>query len=127
VPEGKDQRYRDSAQALLNMVKLLHDSGIPLVSGTDGLPGFTLHRELELYEAAGIAPADVLRIATLGAARVMKRDRENGSVSPGKLADLLLVDGDPARRISDIRRTVLVIKDGNVYDPAALYRAIGVH
>jgi imidazolonepropionase-like amidohydrolase len=127
VPEGKDQRYRDSAQALLRMVKLLHDSGIPLVSGTDALAGFTLHRELELYVEAGISAPEVLRIATLGAAQVMKRDRDNGSVSVGKFADLLLIDGDPARRISDIRRTSLVIKDGNVYEPTALYRSIGVH
>jgi imidazolonepropionase-like amidohydrolase len=127
VPEGKDQRYRDSAQALLRMVKLLHDAGIPLVSGTDALAGFTLHRELELYVEAGIPAPEVLRIATLGAAQVMKRDRDNGSVSVGKFADLLLIDGDPARRISDIRRTSLVIKNGNVYEPAALYRSIGVH
>ncbi|HEY6644203.1 amidohydrolase family protein [Povalibacter sp.] len=127
VPAGKDQRFRDSAQALLRMIKLLHDAGIPLVPGTDSLPGFTLHRELELYVAAGIPAPEVLRIATLGAAQAMKRDRDNGSVSVGKLADLVLVDGDPARTISDIRRTSLVIKDGNVYDPAALYRSIGVH
>ena len=56
----------------------------------------------------------------------MKRDKELGTVAPGKLADLILVDGDPATRISDIRRVVLTVKDGVVYDPAALYRSIGV-
>ena len=127
VPEGKDQLYRDSAKALLKMIKLLHDSGIPLVSGTDALAGFTLHRELELYAAAGIPAPEVLRIATLGSARAMKRDRENGSIAAGKFADLVIVDGDPARKISDIRRMTLVIKDGKIYEPAALYRSIGVH
>jgi imidazolonepropionase-like amidohydrolase len=51
---------------------------------------------------------------------------ELGSVEPGKLADLVLVEGNPAERIGDIRRVSLVVKDGSVYDPAALYRSIGV-
>lgn len=126
IPDGKDQLYRDSAQALLRMVKRLYDAGVPLVAGTDAMPGFTLHRELELYAQAGIPTQEVLRIATIGAARVMKQDRNAGSVAPGKLADLILVDGDPARNISDIRRTSLVIKNGDVFDPAALYRSVGV-
>jgi len=126
VPEGKDERYRESAKALLRMVKMLYEAGVPLVAGTDAMPGFALHRELELYAEAGIPPAEVLRIATIGAARVMKRDGELGSIAPGKLADLILVDGNPTQRISDIRRATLVIKDGNVYQPEALYRSIGV-
>ena len=126
VPEGKDQRYQDSLQALLRMIKVLHDAGITLVPGTDAMPGFGMHRELELYEKAGIPAPEVLRMATIGAARVMKRDKELGSIAPGKLADLVLVDGDPAQRVADIRHTSLVIKDGNIYEPAALYKSIGV-
>ncbi len=126
VPEGKDARYHESQRATLRMTKLLYDSGIPIVAGTDGLPGFTLHRELELYAQAGISAPEVLRIATLGAARVARKDQELGSITPGKLADLVLVDGDPAKRISDVRRPVLVIKDGAIYEPAALYKALGV-
>ena len=126
VPEGKDRRYRDSFQALLRMVKLLDDDGVRIVAGTDGLAGFTLHRELELYVEAGLAPARVLQIATLGGARVMKRDAELGSVAVGKQADLLLVEGDPVAHISDIRRATLVVKGGTVYSPAAVYQALGV-
>ena len=126
VPEGKDARYHESQLATLRMTKLLYDSGITIVAGTDDLAGFTLHRELELYANAGISPPEVLRIATLGAARVARRDQELGSIAPGKLADLVLVDGDPARRISDIRRPTLVIKNGIFYEPAALYKALGI-
>ncbi|MBB6093628.1 imidazolonepropionase-like amidohydrolase [Povalibacter uvarum] len=126
VPEGQDQRFKDSAAALLHMVKRLYDAGIPIVAGTDAMPGFTLHRELELYVKAGIPAPDALRIATLGSAKVMKRDSQLGSVAPGKLADLLIIDGDPARNISDVRNTSLVIKDGNLYDPKALYGQMGV-
>jgi len=126
IPEGKDQQYRAAGEALLHMVKRLYDANITLVAGTDNLPGFTLHRELEMYVQAGIPAADVLRIATLNGARVLKRDAELGSIAAGKLADLILVDGDPARRIGDIRNTDLVIKDGKLYEPAALYRSFGV-
>lgn len=126
VPEGKDATYRRSFEQLLSMIKLLYDSGITIVAGTDSMAGFSLHRELELYARAGIPPADVLRIATIGAARVMKRDNELGTIEQGKLADMILVDGDPTRNISDIRRVSLVMKDGNIYEPAALYRTIGV-
>ncbi len=126
VPEGKDERYRESTKALLRMIKMLYDAGVPLVAGTDSFAGFALHRELELYAEAGIPPAEVLRIATIGAARVLKRDRELGSIAPGKLADLILVDGNPTERISDIRRVSLVMKDGNLYEPEALYRSIGI-
>ena len=125
-PAEKVQRYRDSFRALQNLVRTLHDAGVTIVAGTDALAGFTLHRELELYVDAGIPAPEVLRIATLGAARVMKRDGELGSVAAGKLADMILVDGDPTKSISDIRRVLLTVKDGATYDPAKLYEAIGV-
>jgi Amidohydrolase family len=126
VPDGTDQRYRGSYQAMLRMLKKLYDGGQTIVAGTDGLAGFTLHRELENYVAAGIPAPRVLQLATLGAARVMKHDKESGSIAPQKAADLILVDGDPTARISDVRRVVTVIKDGTVYDAGALYQALGV-
>ena len=126
VPDGMDQRYRDSYQRMLDMLRALYDSGIPIVAGTDSLAGFALHRELELYVKAGIPAPKVLQLATLGAARVMKRDGEVGSIAPGKLADLLLIEGDPTRNISDIRRVRTVIRGGIVYQTADLDRALGV-
>jgi imidazolonepropionase-like amidohydrolase len=126
VPEGADQRYRDSFRQMLKMTQALFDAGVPIVAGTDSLAGFTLHRELELYVEAGIPAAKVLQLATLGASRVMKRDNDLGSIAPGKLADLILVAGDPAKRISDIRKVELVVKDGVVLSSADLCRAIGV-
>lgn len=126
VPEGMDERYRASYRKMLDLVAELHRSGVTIVAGTDALPGFALHRELELYSQAGIPNAEVLRIATLGAARVLNRDRDLGTIEEGKLADLIVVDGDPTRNMSDIRRIVTVIKNGEVFDPIALYAEVGV-
>jgi len=126
VPPGKDEQYRKSFKACLAMVKALYDNGIPIVAGTDAYAGFAMHRELELYVAAGIPAPAALFDATLGPARIMGRDKDLGSIVPGKLADFILVDGDPAARIADIRRVVLTVKGGVVYDPAEIYRSLGV-
>ncbi|MEA2462679.1 MAG: hypothetical protein QOJ98_426 [Acidobacteriota bacterium] len=126
VPEGMDEKYRASFRRMLDLVAELHRSGVTIVAGTDALPGFSLHRELELYVQAGIPNADVLRIATLTPAQILKRDRDLGTIEPGKLADFIIVDGDPTQNMSDIRRIVTVVKDGLVFDPDALYAAVGV-
>lgn len=126
VPDGMDGRYRESAGRLLDLVFELYRQGVRIVPGTDAMAGFALHRELELYERAGIPAPEVLRIATLGAAEVAGRDHILGSIEPGKLADLILVDGDPSVHVADIRNVDLVLKDGVLYDPAALYAALGV-
>jgi imidazolonepropionase-like amidohydrolase len=126
APKGKEDRYTKSYEWMKGIVKALHDHGIPIVAGTDELAGFSLHRELELYVESGIPAVDALRSATIVPARVMKRDKELGTVAPGKLADVILIDGDPTADIRNIRRVVLTVKDGAVYDPAKLYGEIGV-
>ncbi|HEY6136729.1 MAG TPA: amidohydrolase family protein [Thermoanaerobaculia bacterium] len=126
IPDGKDQQYRDAFKKMLELVALLHREGITIVAGTDDLAGFTLHRELESYVQAGIPPAEVLRIATLGAATVMHREKESGSVEAGKFADFVLVDGDPTTNIADIRKVRTIVKDGNIFDAAEIDRELGV-
>jgi len=126
APGVKDQLYKDSYAALLRMTKRLYDSGVPLVAGTDNVEGLMLHRELELWVKAGIPPEKVLQVATLGASKIVKADRELGSIEPGKRADLVLVSGDPVRHISDIRRCTLVIRNGAEFRSADLYAALGI-
>lgn len=126
VPAGMDQRYQDSFRQMLKMTKAFYNAGIPIVAGTDALAGFTLPRELELYEQAGIPSAKVLQLATLGAAHVMKRDQDLGSIAPGKLADMILVEGDPTVHVGDVRNVRTVVKGGVIYQSADLYRAVGV-
>jgi len=106
VPEGKEESFQRSFAALLAMLKILHEAGVPIVAGTDAPAGLVMHRELEIYTEAGLSPAEAIHTATLGPARVMKRDRTSGSIAPGKDADLIIVDGDPLADIRDLRRVV---------------------
>jgi imidazolonepropionase-like amidohydrolase len=96
------------------------------VAGTDGMAGFDLHRELELYVKAGIPADKVLQIATINTARYVKKDRDLGSITIGKMADILLVEGDPVLNISNIRKTRFVISGSSVFDAGRLYEAITI-
>ncbi|WP_150131399.1 amidohydrolase family protein [Caulobacter mirabilis] len=125
--DAERARYGQSYGRLLEMLKLLHDRGVPVVAGTDsGAASLALFHELELYVQAGLTPAQALRTATLGAAQVAGAADRLGSIEVGKAADLLLVEGDPERDIGDLRKGVLVMKDGVIFEPDALYRAVGI-
>jgi len=126
LTEQNAARYRAAYEKMVQFVGQLYRAGVPLEAGTDGIAGFTLHRELELYVRAGMVPAEALRIATWNGARFTGRLGELGSIEPGKRADLILIDGDPTANISDIRRISLVMKDGVTYLPSEVYEAIGV-
>jgi imidazolonepropionase-like amidohydrolase len=105
------------------LVKALYDHGIPVVAGTDmGFPGTSLARELELYVQGGLTPMQALQTATIAPARAMNLAKTTGSLDPGKQADLVLIDGDPLRQIRAVRRVQLVMKGGQLYDPAQMRR-----
>jgi Amidohydrolase family len=126
VPPGMDAHYRESFERMVQMIGVLYRSGVTIVAGTDGLSFIWLPREFELYVNSGISPAEVLRLDTLGAARVMKRDNEYGRIAPGYVADLILIDGDPTINISDIRKVRTILRGDRLYDSAALFQSMGV-
>ncbi|MGB6611343.1 MAG: amidohydrolase family protein [Acidobacteriaceae bacterium] len=123
---GMQETYRRSFQNMLAMIGMMYRAGIPIEDGTDEMPGFSLHRELELDVEAGLPPNRVLQDATVNAARIMSMDDELGSIVPGKLADLDLIAGDPVAKIANVRNVVLTIKDGNLYYPAELDATLGI-
>ncbi len=116
-----DQQRADSAY--LTLIRRLHAHGIPLIAGTDNSAGTTFRRELEMYERAGIPAPKVLQIATIDAARHMKDERDHGSVSVGKVADIIIVNGRPADRIGDLARIETVIRGGRLYKVSDLTSA----
>lgn len=117
--------YRASFRKLVQLVGRMHQAGVPIVAGTDG-SGLELVRELELYVDAGFTPAAALESATIVPARNVGADGHTGSIAVGKDADLLLVDGDPSRRIGDLRHAVTVMMDGKLMDAAKLRAAVGI-
>ncbi|MDR7070058.1 imidazolonepropionase-like amidohydrolase [Pseudoxanthomonas japonensis] len=124
--EEERLRYRESLDRLGQLFLRLHRDGVPMVAGTDGLVGVSMPFELETYVKAGLTPAEALHMATLGAARVTGAADQLGSIEVGKLADLVLIDGDPTVDITDIARTELVMKDGVLFDPDDLFIAAGM-
>ena len=105
-------------------------AGGTLIVGTDptgggGLvPGYSNQRALELLVEAGFTPLEAIRIGTLNGATYLGRADKVGSVAVGKQADLVVIDGNPAASIGDIRKVQLVFKRGIGYDPARIRDAL---
>ena len=107
------------------LVRALYDAGVPLLAGTDAPmrnspPGFGLHEELLELVRSGLTPGAALRSATYEPARYFRALDSLGTIAPGKLADLVLLDGDPLARIENAHRIAAVFTRGRVYDRKAL-------
>lgn len=88
------------------------------------LPGFGDQRNFELLIEAGFTPVEAIQIMTLNGARILGIDKELGSVAQGKLADLVVIKGDPIARPAEIRQTTIVFKNGVGYDSAKLLASV---
>ncbi len=126
VTDKNAEPFRKSYEKLLGMVKRMYDAGVPILAGSDDIAGFTLHRELELYVMTGMTPLQALQIATWNGAKYSQVLARTGSITVGKDADLILVDGDPAANISDVRKVGMTMKSGVMFYPAEVYEALGV-
>ena len=119
---------KEQAQYLGKNLRAICDAGIPVLAGTDTsvagvLLGVSSQAELALMVEGGLTPAEALRTATINAAKFLSREKEQGTVEAGKLADLVILDADPLADIRNIRKIHRVIKGGIVYDPAQLLTA----
>jgi imidazolonepropionase-like amidohydrolase len=124
--DAQRSQYKAAYAKMVEMVGALHKAGVRIIPGTDGFDGFLLDREFELWAKAGIANTDILYAATLGAASINHHDGQLGSLEPGKLADMVLINGDPSKDISALRHATWVMKDGVSYDTGKLYEQVGV-
>jgi hypothetical protein len=110
----------------LAIVGALHKEGIPIVAGTDQtVPGYSLHREMELYVLAGFTPMEAIQAATIVPARVMGLEKESGTVEKGKRGDLILINGNPLEDIHATRNVEYVITNGTMYHTAELWQSVG--
>jgi hypothetical protein len=124
-PEGVTRAdWRASFAKMEALVSKLYRAGVPIVAGTDG-GGLELARELELYVRAGLTPGEALQTATIVPARMVGADTATGSITVGKEADLVLVEGDPSKDISAVRQTKWVMSDGALMNADELREAAG--
>ena len=113
-------------QKNIAVVGALHKAGIPIVAGTDqAVPGYSLHREIELYVQAGFTPLEAIQAATIVPARAMHLEKDTGTVEKGKRGDLILINGDPLADIHNTRNVEYVITNGTMYHTAELWQSVG--
>ncbi|MBI4500440.1 MAG: amidohydrolase family protein [Gemmatimonadetes bacterium] len=116
--------FRKALQYEVAFVK----AGGLLAAGEDpsngNLPGFGDQRNYELYVEAGFTPAQAVQVMTANGAKVLGESDSLGTVTAGKLADLVVIDGDPVANPADIKKVVTVFKGGVGYDSAKLIASV---
>ena len=131
IPPNADSVGRAMLEKRLRQVAAMQRAGVHILTGTDAPlrnspPGFGLHEELALLVRGGMAPFDVLRSATLEPARYFGMLDSLGTIAPGKLADLLLLDANPLQDIRNTRRISAVVANGRLYAGAARERLLHI-
>jgi imidazolonepropionase-like amidohydrolase len=114
----------------LDIVRNLHQAGVPFLAGTDTpagvdvLPGFSLHLELLRFVAAGFTPLEALQTGTINPAKFLDKTSDFGTIEPGKVADLVLLDANPLDDIANTRKIEAVFANGRYYSRAQLDRIL---
>ena len=117
--ENDYQRFRTAYQKMSRFLKLFHDAGGVLLAGSatgESVPGLSLHREMLMMVELGLQPREVIEIVTRRNAEFLRKDKQLGTIAPGKLADIILVDRNPLADIKNIGTISLVMKDGKIID-----------
>ena len=117
--DSTDPQNEQRWTKVLQLTKMMHESGVKILSGSDlpnfGLvPGESLHHELRLLVEAGISPRDVIKIATRNGAEALDLINQTGTIEPGKQADILILFANPAEDIENTNRIDSVISNGKI-------------
>jgi imidazolonepropionase-like amidohydrolase len=128
--QNKDSIYLTLFPKGMALERAFAKAGGLLIAGTDPtggggvIPGFANQRQVELFVDAGFTPLEAITISTLNGAKYLGRDKRVGSLVVGKQADLVVINGNPAAAIADIRKVETVFKQGVGYDPAKLIASV---
>ena len=115
----------------LEVVGMLHKTGVPFLAGTDTpagvhiFPGYSLHEELQRFVAAGFTPLEALQTATINPARFFGMEDQTGTVEKGKRADLVLLSANPLEDIANTQKIAAVILNGRYFYRAELDKMLG--
>jgi imidazolonepropionase-like amidohydrolase len=130
VAQNKESNYLKLFPLAMQLELAFARAGGLLVTGTDPtgsggvIPGYSNQRQVELLVDAGFTPLEAISISTLNGAKYLGREKSIGTIANGKQADLVVVNGNPASNISDIRRVEIVFRGGVAYDPAKLIASV---
>jgi imidazolonepropionase-like amidohydrolase len=128
--QNKESIYSTLFPKGMALERAFAKAGGLLIAGTDPtggggvIPGFANQRQVELLVDAGFTPLEAIQISTLNGAKYLGRDKTVGSIAVGKQADLVVINGNPAATIGDIRKVDTVFKQGTGYDPAKLIASV---
>jgi len=128
--QNKDSIYTTLFPKGMALERAFAKAGGLLIAGTDPtggggvIPGFANQRQVELFVDAGFTPLEAIMMSTLNGAKYLGRDARVGSLAVGKQADLVVIAGNPAATIADIRKVETVFKQGVGYDPGKLIASV---
>jgi imidazolonepropionase-like amidohydrolase len=110
-------------------LRRVRDAGITIAMGTDAgnigtVHGPSIFREMAMMQEAGMTPLEVLKSATSGGARALRREADTGTLTVGKYADLVVLDADPLADLQNLSHAYRVLKGGVIYDPAELMKSV---
>jgi imidazolonepropionase-like amidohydrolase len=114
------ERAREGYQKLQDLIRRYVQAGGLIRAGSDpnnGLPGLGVHQEMTMFVEAGLTPLQAIQAATINVAKAFRKDKDFGSVEPGKIADIIAVDGNPLKDIWATQGVKLVVLGGKVIDP----------
>lgn len=126
--DSATQASQERSRRRVAQIGMMFQAGVPFLAGTDApqgydlVPGSSLHRELQLFVRAGLTPLQALQTATLNPARYFNKTQDFGTVAEGRVADLVVLAGNPLADIANTRRVVAVVADGRYFAPRELER-----
>lgn len=125
TPED-DKAYWEAFDKIIQTISTMREKGVQLIPGTDLGGSLNYHRELELYQLAGMTAPEILKWASYDMAAYVGQEDELGSIEVGKLADFFLIPGDPTADLKAIKTISMVVKDGTIYFPSEIYPEFGI-
>jgi hypothetical protein len=118
-PPERLARAREGYQKLEDLIRRYVQAGGLIRAGSDpnnGLPGLGVPQEMVMFVEAGLTPMQAIQAATINVAKAFRKDKDFGTVEPGKVADLIAIDGDPLKDIWSVQNVKLVVLGGKVVD-----------
>ncbi len=112
-------RAQEGYKKLEDLIRRYVKAGGLIRAGSDpnnGLPGLGVHQEMVMFVEAGLTPMQAIQAATINVAKAFRKDKDFGTVEPGKIADIVVIDGDPMKDIWAVQSVKLVVLGGKIVD-----------